>query len=155
MKSVNTSYTLQEFNLRKWNLCNKTPLFEILGKDTHKENVRSRLSKDNTAVQSIITLLNEWECNPFEHSQQLRKLQSGEIANEELVKDLESASKDGDNVVQKYFKERLFSDTKSIYDKIPRNKRKTFANYKDLQQKRFDIAKSFFLSSIFNPRFSL
>ena len=101
----------------------------FLGRSIHKENVKSRITKDNKAVKSIIALLNKLESNPFEDdNQELRSIQSGMLACEELVDDLGNAPKDGENVLMKYFKERLFSKEKSIYDKLPRNKRKTFGN---------------------------
>ncbi|XP_066927263.1 uncharacterized protein [Clytia hemisphaerica] len=106
----------------------KSSFAKMKRRSVHKENVPSRLSKDNNAVNSVISLLNEWESNPFQDSQKLRCIQSGELASDELVKDLEKAHDDGNKIVQNYFKERLFSKVKSIHDRLPRNKRKTFAN---------------------------
>ena len=64
-------------------------------------------------------------------------IQSGELAADELVKDLEKAHDDGNKIVKDYFKERLFSKVKSIYDKLPRNKRKTFANIASFKRYKF------------------
>eukprot|EP00111_Clytia_hemisphaerica_P012719 TCONS_00037430-protein len=47
----------------------KSSFSNMKSKDTRKENVKSRHSKEKIAVQSIISLFNDWECNPFEHSQ--------------------------------------------------------------------------------------
>ena len=72
---------------------------------THKENVKSRISKDNKTVKSIILLLNGWESNPFEDgNEKLRTTQSGMLASEELVNDLKNAPKAGKKVLMKYFK---------------------------------------------------
>ena len=92
---------------------------------------------DNSAVCEIISLFDEWECNPFnKEQQQLRSLQSGQLANEDLVHDFENAHHDGEQIVLKYLQERLFSNEKSIYYRLPKNKRRTFANQRQCDPRR-------------------
>jgi hypothetical protein len=92
----------------------------------HKENVKSRLRIDETAIQSIISLFSEWECDPFDlTSQQLRSLQSGMLASEKLVKDFESAHADGEKHTELMITQRLYS-TKSLHDKFNRHDRLNF-----------------------------
>ena len=78
----------------------------------------------------MLSLVTEWQCDPFDlHDQSLRTLQSGEYASEELLKDLESAHKDGEEQTMRYINERLYSTTKSIFDTLKRNDRFTFTKY--------------------------
>ena len=80
-------------------------------------------------MREIISLFHEWECNTFnKDQQQLRSLQCGQLTSEELIKDIESADHNGEQIVLRYFQERLFSNENSIYDRLSKNKRKTFAN---------------------------
>ena len=53
---------------------------------------------------------------------------SGEIASEQLVEDFKTAQSDGFLTINDIFKERLFSDKKSICDRMQRHNRVTFAN---------------------------
>ena len=87
----------------------------------HKENTRPRRRLDEKAVQDVIALMQEWGCEPFDLSQQqLRTFMSGELADERLVNDLETAHKDGEGEIRKNFDQRLFSQEASIYDKLGR-----------------------------------
>ena len=93
----------------------------------HKENVSSRLKADEKAVQDLVDLLIEWQCNPFDStSQELRSLQAGALASEQLVNDFESAHEFGEKMVAAFFRERIFSSNVSIYERISKNKRKSF-----------------------------
>ena len=70
-------------------------------KHKRRNNVKSRLQIDELYVQDILSLVEEWKCNPFDsNNQNLRLLQTGAYALEELVNDFESANKDGDALVQ-------------------------------------------------------
>ena len=87
----------------------------------HKENTRPRRRLDEKAVQDVIALMQEWGCEPFDLSQQqLRTFMSGELADERLVNDFETAHKDGEAEIRKNFGQRLFSQEASIYDKLGR-----------------------------------
>ena len=108
-----------------------------LGNYTHKEDVKSRLVCDNAVVRDIISSFEEWECHPFnQEHQELRSLQSGLLASKELVQDFESAHCCGEQVVLNYFQQRLFSNEKSIYDRLPKNKCRTFANQQQADPNR-------------------
>ena len=98
-------------------------------KSSHKENTPNRRRLDEKGVKDIMSLLKEWNSDPFDlTNQELRTLMSGEIADEKLVVDLETAQSDGEKLVKKIFMERLFSDEKSIYDTLHRQNRKSFAD---------------------------
>ena len=67
---------------------------------SHAENSGSRLLKGEQAVQDIDNCITEFKCDPFDVAQpQLRSLQSGLIASEELVKDFKTAHEDGEKCV--------------------------------------------------------
>ena len=97
------------------------------GRNNHKENVKSRLRIDEQCVRDIMSLVDEWGSDPFDPEKQLlRTFQSGAQASEELITDFETAFCDGENLIKKYFNERLFSKTRSIFDTYSKNNRKTF-----------------------------
>ena len=103
----------------------------IKSKNKHKDNVKSRLQIDEQCVQDIVTLVDEWKYNPFDpENQNLRTLQTGAYASEELVNNFESAYEDGDALVQDSISTRLISKSKSLFDPYPKNNRKTFVNLK-------------------------
>ena len=97
----------------------------------HKENTKPRRRLDEKALQDLCALMEEWNCNPFDPSQQqLRTMMSGEVADESLVLDFESAQSDGENLITKNFKERIFSTKVSLYTTMPKQDRSTFAHSK-------------------------
>ena len=70
-------------------------------KHKRKDNVQSRRQIDEKCTPDIVSLVYEWKCNPFDHeNQNLRTLQTGAYASEELVNDFDSAYEDGDALVQ-------------------------------------------------------
>ena len=98
----------------------------IKSKNKHKDNVKSRLQINEQCVQDIVTLIDEWKCNPFDpENQYLPTLQTGGYGLEELFYAFESVYEDGDALVQDSINTRLVS--KSI-DPYPKNNRKTFVN---------------------------
>ena len=94
----------------------------------HKDNVKSRLQIDEQCIQGIVTLVDIRKCNP--ENQNLRTLQTGAYASEELVNDFESAYEDVDALVEDSINTRLISKSKFLFDPYPKNNRKAFANLK-------------------------
>ena len=94
----------------------------------HKDNVKSRLQIDEQCIQGIVTLVDIRKCNP--ENQNLRTLQTGAYASEELVNDFESAYEDVDALVEDSINTRLISKSKSLIDPYPKDNRKTFTNLK-------------------------
>ena len=103
----------------------------------HKENTKPRRRLDEKALQDLCGLIEEWNCNPFDPSQQqLRTMMSGEIADDKLVLDFESAHSSGEKLITKNFKERIFSKDLSLYSNMPTQGRSSFANHvKDEKEK--------------------
>ena len=93
----------------------------------HKENTKPRRRLDEKALQDLTALIEEWNCNPFGQNQELRTMMSGEVADDKLVTDFESAHSEGEKLAVKIFKERIFSKEKSLYDTMPKQNRLTFA----------------------------
>ena len=61
-------------------------------KNKNKNNVKSRLHIYEQCVQNIVSLVEEWKCNPFDPKvQNPQPLQTGGYASEELAKDFELA----------------------------------------------------------------
>ena len=94
----------------------------------HKDNVKSRLQIDEQCIQGIVTLVDIRKCNP--ENQNLRTLQTGAYASEELANDFESAYEDVDALVEDSINTRLISKSKSLFDPYPKDNRKTFTNLK-------------------------
>ena len=107
-------------------------LSEVKGRHVHKENVKSRLKADEQAVQDMLALFKEWQCNPFDaDNQELRSLQSGALAGDKLVKDFETAHEKGEEKVKDYFKQRLFSKEISVFKSLGRCELKNFHSAND------------------------
>ena len=98
-------------------------------KTKHIDCSKSKLKTDEKAIQDISDCFKEFKCDPFDLTNtQIRSLQSGIPASDELVADLKSAKSDGEKMVQKFIDERVFSKKSSLNDRIPRSKRLNFAN---------------------------
>ena len=98
-------------------------------KAEHADCSSSKIRKDEQAVQDISSCLNEFECDPFDHTNQtLRSLQSGIPASDSLAVDLASAKEDGRSKVKKFMDERVYSKTNSLNDRVPRSKRQNFSS---------------------------
>ena len=68
-------------------------------------------------MQDISSCLNEFECDPFDHTNHtLRSLQSGIPASDSFAVDLASAKEDGRSKVKKFMDERVYSKTNSLND---------------------------------------
>ena len=71
----------------------------------------------------------EFDCDPFDPEKpQLRFLQSGAVASEELIKDFETALEDGETSVEQFFNGRLFSGTIPFDAIMHRKSRRSFSN---------------------------
>ena len=94
----------------------------------HKENSTKRLLHDELGIQDLDKCLSEFECDPFDEMRPtLRSLQSCMVASDQLVHDFDTAHKDGESLVQSFFKERMFSNVKNFDDTIHRNSRHSFS----------------------------
>jgi len=99
-----------------------------LWKAQHADCSTSRMRKDEQAVQDISSSLNEFEYDPFDHTNQIIwSLQSGITAADALAADLASASENGRSKVKDFMDERVYSKTKSLNDRVPCSKRKNFS----------------------------
>ena len=86
------------------------------------------MKEDEQAVHDISSCLNEFKCDPFDHTNQtLRSLQSGIPASDALAADLESAKEDGRSKVKEFMDDRVYSKTKSLNDRVMRSKRTKFS----------------------------
>ncbi len=94
----------------------------------HKENTTTRLMLDERGVQDLDDCIDEFDCDPFDlNKPTLRSLQSGLIASDDLIKDFDTAHKDGEALVQSFIKERMFSNEKQFDDTLHRNSRHNFS----------------------------
>ena len=91
--------------------------------------MKSRLQIDGKCVQDIFKLVGEW--NLFDpENQNLRTLQIGAYASEELVNGFESGYENGDALVLDSINTRLISKSKSLFDPYPKYNPKRFVNLK-------------------------
>ena len=89
------------------------------------------LQIDEKGVYDIVSLGDECKHNSFDpENQNPQTLQTGAYALEELVNNFESAYEDGEALVQDSINFRLISKSKSLFDPYPKEKRKTFTNFK-------------------------
>ena len=94
----------------------------------HTDCAKSKMKKDEQTIQDLSACLTEFKCDPFDHDndQELRSLQSGIPASDVLASDFKSAKEDGTTKVEEFLKERVYSKTKSLNDRVPLNKRQNF-----------------------------
>ena len=103
--------------------------YKKLSKQKHADCSRSKIKKDEQAIQDISACLTKFECDPLDHTDQtLRSLQSGIPASEELAADLKSAKEDGKNKVKEFLSQRVYSKTKCLTDRVSHNNRRNFAS---------------------------
>ena len=92
VKNINNISTVKHFL--------ENHVHAIKSKHKHKHNVKLHLWIDEQCVQDIVSLVDEWKCNPFDpENQNLQTLQTGAYASEELVNNFESPYKDGDTPI--------------------------------------------------------
>ena len=110
----------------------------------HTESQPKRMKLDEQCVQDIVSCLDEYDSYPFdEGNTELRTLQSGVPASDELVQDFKTVLADSQKKLEAYLDERVYSKEKSIHARISRMKRKTFATsatIKDATNKKVKIA---------------
>ena len=83
---------------------------------------------DDQAVRDIISCVEEFDCYPFDAaSPALRTLQSPIPASPELIRDFSTARQDGESKLKSFLDERIYAKEKSLYDRIKRSCRLTFA----------------------------
>ena len=121
------------------NVCNANNINRIRGivlnqanqkkrKTKHADCSKSRIRKDEQAVQNISDCLKEFGTDPFDQSNtQLRSLQSGIPASKELVNDFKTAKSDGEKWVKDFSERCIYSKQGSLKEKIPNSKRLNFA----------------------------
>ncbi|CAB3976667.1 Hypothetical predicted protein [Paramuricea clavata] len=95
---------------------------------THSEFAPTRMCKDEQAVQDLIACIKEFDCFPFDvSSPNLRTLQSAIPAPTEMIRDFQTAKQDGETKLKEFMDECVYSKEKSLYDRIKRHSRLTFA----------------------------
>ena len=114
----------------------------------HSENTKTRLRQDEQAAQDLDACITEFGCDPFDLTNTvLRSLQSGLIASKELVLDLETAHKDGHNLVNKFFEDRMFSNKTPFDATIHRNKRHTFNRPSQTKDRAISLVKTDYMEN--------
>ena len=97
-------------------------------KRKHKECSPKRKRVDEQRVQDLVSCMDEFNSFPFDPSTHtLRTLQSAVPASDELLADFTSAHDAGEEKLTNFMQKRVFSKTVSIHDRVPLNKRLTFA----------------------------
>ena len=98
-------------------------------KSKHADCAVAKIKQDEKAVQDISACFSEFKCDPFDMTNtQLQSLQSGLLASDELVADLETAKSDGKKKVPDLMNNRVYSKSASLSDRISCSKRLIFAN---------------------------
>ena len=112
-------HLLRHYTLQKQDVVNHTDLNQ------------PRIERDNTAVKSIKTLLEESWINPMNpENDTLVSIATGRVATTEVKNDLMKAKELGKSNFKSFCEERLQSEElhKSFFDKLPKLKLKTFAS---------------------------
>lgn len=94
----------------------------------HVECSPSRMKKDEEVVQNATGCLQKWNSVPWDTEiVQLRSLESGLLASQKLEEDFSTAKKAGEEKLALFFNERILTNEKKIYDRIPMSKRSNFS----------------------------
>jgi len=94
---------------------------------THVECAPTRKRIDEEAVQDLVTCFEEFDCFPFDStSPNLRTLQSGIQASDQLINDFKTAHQDGKTKLDKFMCDRVYSNKSSLHDRIGRSSRINF-----------------------------
>lgn len=109
----------------------------------HVENSISHLVTDEQTIHDMDQCLTEFACDPFDlGNPTLRSLQSGQVVSEKLTKDFETAHADGENLVQEFLNQRMFSDTVPFNAAIHRNSRLNFSKQSQAKDSTPSISKT-------------
>ena len=94
----------------------------------HNEYASARMSRDEQAIQDLISCFKEFDCFSFDPaSPTLQTLQSVIPATPELIQDFKKAKQVGEAQLKVLMDERIYSKEKSIHDRIKWNLCLTFA----------------------------
>eukprot|EP00112_Aurelia_sp_Birch-Aquarium-sp1_P018096 Seg4270.2 transcript_id=Seg4270.2/GoldUCD/mRNA.D3Y31 product="hypothetical protein" protein_id=Seg4270.2/GoldUCD/D3Y31 len=105
----------------------KTANLKTSNSNIHKENTATRLKIDEIAVQDLDKCIVEFECDPFDPSNNtLRTLQSGQVAPPDLQEDLLTAKSDGENLTKRFLQDRIFTRNMEFDSVMHRNSRRNF-----------------------------
>ena len=94
----------------------------------HPDLSRTRIRKDEEAVQSLVELMeNNWT-DPFGPPSEVVCLSTGATASPEISKDLLTAQEKGNNAYLEFQEKRLDKQETSFFDPLPKMNLKTFDN---------------------------
>ena len=97
-------------------------------KRNHTESGPKRMREDEQCVQNLISCMDEFDSFPFNPaSPTLRTLQSAMPASDELIADFKSAHSAGEEKLNIFLRDRVFSKNKSLHAPVSLNKRLTFS----------------------------
>jgi len=86
------------------------------------------MRNNEQAVQDISSCASEFECDPFDHTNQtIRSLQSGITATDALAADFALVKDNDRRKMKEFVDERVYSKTKSLNDRVPHSKLKNFS----------------------------
>ena len=102
---------------------------------THKEATKARVIKDNNDVSAIKTIVKTWG-NPFQPSEELVNLATGQVATDEEASDLLFAKEKGLVALREFVETRLITGSTDIHAPMKRLNLKTFADRKQANLKQ-------------------
>ncbi|KAL2081649.1 hypothetical protein ACEWY4_023502 [Coilia grayii] len=96
--------------------------------DTHKDCLPSRLRRDNVDVIQLVDQFQRYNVFGEETMHELVSLTTGDVASEEILKDLTNAAESGKQIVIELVKKRLSTMTIDFHSSLTKRNPKTFSH---------------------------
>ena len=108
---------------------------DVSSPTNHPDLSRTRIRKDEDAVQSLVELMeNNWT-DPFGHSSEVVCLSTGASASPDISRDLLTAQEKGNKAYLVFQEKRLDKQEVPFFDPLPKLNLKTFDNKKKATRK--------------------
>ena len=108
---------------------------DVSGSTKHQDLSRPRIRKDESAVQSLVELMEDNWTDPFGHPSEVVCLSTGATASPEISKDLITAHEQGNIAYLTFLEKRLDKQEIPFFDPLPKRNLKTFDNKKKVTRK--------------------
>ena len=104
---------------------------DVSGSTKHQDLSRPRIRKDESAVQSLVELMEDNWTDPFGHPSEVVCLSTGATASPEISKDLITAHEQGNIAYLTFLEKRLDKQEIPFFDSLPKMNLKIFCTRKN------------------------
>lgn len=104
--------------------------------DTHKDCLPSRLRRDNDDATQLVDQFQRYHVFQLDNMHELVSLTTGDVASEDIMKDLMNAAESGKKIVIELVQKRLSTTSIDFHSSLTKRNPKTFSNLYSTDTKR-------------------